>query len=446
MPVIARSSDAIAPAHIKARRRISIALALIAFAVSPLLLLHGINKTLPGTHTDLMPRWIGSRAALEGENPYSAEVLRQIQTAYYGHPVSGSENLDPQLFLYPAPIILFIAPLTRLSWQATGLVFLLIICPMLIWSFWLCIRSLGLHLSTSRTAVILLLAFFSLPVMWGLRLQQPTLAVAILIFAAMFLLTRDHELVPGMLLAMATIKPQLVLPLLVWLCLWAVVQRRWVLPASFTGALTLIWYATDRIVPHWFSLWRASLRDYSGATRSAFPLEAPFGHWVGLAITVALTAACGITFWRMRRCAPGSPEFGVAVSLALAGALNLVTSHVLMIYNDVLLLPAFLLLFFAKPAGRWPAFLRIFALAILGLEFAVMIVCGFGAASGHAVSVWTAIPFFRFPDDLLPSLLMVFLMFNGWQMLSGGRVHAQTRPNAHPDSGQMPLHGRAETS
>lgn len=410
-------------------RRIGVALLLLAMIVSPLLLLHAIDKISPATHTDLMPRWVGARAAFAGKSPYSAEVLREIQIAYYGHPVRSGENLDPMPFAYPAPVILFIAPLTRLSWPTTGLVFLLIIVPLLILSLWLCVRSLGLDLRKSSTALIVLLAFFSWPVMWGLHLQQPTLVVAILLFAGLFLLNAGHEFAPGILLAMAAIKPQLVLPLLLWLVLWAAARRSWIFLASLAGALTLIWYETERIVPHWFTQWRESLRNYSGSTRSALPLEVMVGHRAGLALTAVLIVACGVTLWRLHRAAPGSQDFSVAVSLTLAGALNLVPTHVLIIYNDVLLFPAFLLVFFGKPVERVSWLVRFLALAIVGAEFAVMIVSGFGAASGHAVHVWTGLPFLEFPDDLLPLLLTMFLVIKGWQMQTADRVYGAAQPS-----------------
>lgn len=425
MPPMTASTAATAP-RVASRRNIGLGLALVALIVSPLLILHAINKLTPGATTDLLPRWIGSRAALEGKNPYSAEVLGHIQTRYYGHPLSCGDTRDPMQFLYPAPIILLIAPLSRLSWATTGLVFLLITCPLLALSLWLCIRSLGLRLLNSQTTLIVVLAFFSWPVMWGLRLQQPTLIVAILLFAVCSLLGRGDEIAPGVLLAMATIKPQLTLPLLIWLVLWALIRRSWAFLASLAGTVALMWYATDRIVPHWFTLWRASLRGYTGVTRSRLPLEVMVGHWPGLAVTAILATACAVTLWRLRRAAPGSAEFGIAVSLALAGTLNLVPGHILMIYNDVLLFPAFVLLWFAKPSEWWAGLLRFLALAILGMEFVTVIVCGFGAASGHGISVWTGLPLFEFPDDLLPALVTAFLVLRGTSFMASVQVRART--------------------
>ena len=41
-----------------------------------------------GNLSDLYPRWLGARELLlHGRDPYSAEVTRDIQAGYYGHPL-----------------------------------------------------------------------------------------------------------------------------------------------------------------------------------------------------------------------------------------------------------------------------------------------------------------------------------------------------------------------
>ena len=71
-----------------------------------------------GNLSDLYPRWVGARELLlNGRDPYSAEVAREIQTGYYGRPLDPSRVNDPrdqQGFAYP--VMLFSASLRRFDY------------------------------------------------------------------------------------------------------------------------------------------------------------------------------------------------------------------------------------------------------------------------------------------------------------------------------------------
>ena len=89
---------------------------------------------IPGPHgpvhwigMDFVPYWVGVRAMLVGQSPYSTGTTNLIQTVLLGGPpeIGG----DPMLFVYPAWIFLLLAPfaLLPLKWAAalwTGLLLL----------------------------------------------------------------------------------------------------------------------------------------------------------------------------------------------------------------------------------------------------------------------------------------------------------------------------------
>src|SRR5271155_3431642 len=46
--------------------------------------------------SDLFPRWLGTRELLlNGRDPYSPEITREIQRGYYGRPIDSSRAADP---------------------------------------------------------------------------------------------------------------------------------------------------------------------------------------------------------------------------------------------------------------------------------------------------------------------------------------------------------------
>jgi hypothetical protein len=384
---------------------------------------HMLNRQIPGQRSGLLPRWIGTRAALQGQDPYSPEVLRQIQTAFYGHPLSTTDHANPEAFLYPAPLVLLLAPLAPLSWHGARLAFLWTAAPLLALSFWLCLRSLPVRAGPSARVALLALAFFSWPSIWGLRLLQFTVPVLALVLVAWYLLARRHQVIPGVLLALVTIKPQLVLPMLAWLFLWSLSRRHWRLIISFSAAEAWLLAATEYVVPRWVGHWLASLHNYTEVTNTAIPLEHLLGHWPGLVLTLAIAASSAAILWKLRRAAPDSPEFGHAMSLLLATTVCLVPMNGPLIYNYVLLIPGCMLLAFSRQDGPITGTLRILALGQLALDFAGVFLAALTDIAGHPVPLFSLLPFL---DYLLPPLVACALAARMVQSLTA------TQPSPSP--------------
>lgn len=371
-------------------------------AAATLWYVHMLNRHIPSQRSGLLPRWIGTRAALQGQDPYSPEVLRQIQTAFYGHPLSATDPANPEAFFYPAPLILLLAPLAPLSWEGARLVFLLTVGPLLALSFWLCIRTLRIRAGPAAQATLLALAFFSWPSVWGLRVLQLTLPVAALLLISWFLIARGRQAAPGILLGLVTIKPQLVLPVLAWLLLWSLMRGRWRLIVSFAATEALLLAGTQLIVPGWFGHWIASLHNYTSVTQTAMPLEHLLGRWLGFALTLTIAASCAAIVWKLRRADPDSPEFGQAMSLLLATTVCLVPTNPPLIYNYVLLVPGCLVLAFSRHDGAFASILRVLALAQLGLDCAAITLAALADVLGHPIAVLSMLPFL---DYFLPPLV-----------------------------------------
>jgi len=401
-------------------RRAALLLLLAVVAAAPLEYIHIVNRSIPSARTGLLPRWIGTRAALHGQDPYSSAVLGQIQTAFYGHPLAPGAKENPENFLYPATVIPLLAPLAPLSWEATRLVFLAINVPFLAVGFWLCLSALPLPWSVRARAIIVLLALAAWPTMWGFRVLQLTVPVAACIFIAWYCLARNRPIPAGILLALATIKPQLLLPLLLALFVWSVIRRQWALIASFLVTMAVQLGAAEALAPGWFPRWRASLRNYTGVTKTAMPLQHVLGHWPGSAITLALAAAALLPLWRARRSAAASLEFGRAMSLVLAITICFVPTSEALLYNYVLLMPACVLLIFSKPRATFASLLRLLALAQLGFDYLIVTVGGIAGVAGHVPGLVAGL---SFSDYLLPplaTLALTLVMMEGAELAATG--------------------------
>src|ERR1700730_14480414 len=179
-----------------------------------------------GNLSDLYPRWLGARELLlHHRDPYRPEITREIQTGYYGRPLDPNHADDPkdeQGFAYPVYVVFFLAPTIGLPFPVvqTGFRWLLVVVTLVSVPLWL--RVLRWHPSAAVTAILIILTFGSYAVVQGIKLQQLSLVVSGLIAGCAAALVAGHLALAGFLLALATIKPQLALPMAAWLEMWAI--------------------------------------------------------------------------------------------------------------------------------------------------------------------------------------------------------------------------------
>jgi hypothetical protein len=301
-----------------------------------------------GNLSDLYPRWVGARELLlHGRDPYSSEVTREIQTGYYGRQIDASRPNDPhdeQGFAYPVYVVFYLAPTIRLPFALVQRGFLWLMVLLTSASTLLWIRVLRWSVSLWSQLSLVALTLGSLGVMQGLRIQQLSLLVAGLIALGIALLVSDYSVAAGVLLALATIKPQLVILLLVWLAIWSASdwRRRWRLVASFLATMTILTVASEWYLPHWiFRFWHA-VQEYQRYTGTTSVLGVLIGRsWSGVFELLTCVAFLGVC-WRERRHSITSDAFAFSVSLVLAATMLVAPTYAP--YNQVFLIPALLVL------------------------------------------------------------------------------------------------------
>jgi hypothetical protein len=301
-----------------------------------------------GNLSDLYPRWIGARELLlHGRDPYRPEVTREIQAGYYGRPLDSSRAGDPidqQGFAYPVYVVFYLAPTVRLDFGVVQRAFFWILVGITAASVLLWLRVLDWRLSYAEQAAMVALTLGSLPVLQGLKLQQLSLLVAGMCAAAVALLVWGRPLAAGMVLALATIKPQLLVPLLLWLGIWSFgdLRRRYRWAAAFLIVLIILCAASELVLPHWIGrFWRA-IGDYWQYTQAVPMLEAILGKLAGRLLEGLLAAVAALFCFQRRKAAENSGAFQTATCMVLA--LTVITVPTFSLYNQVLLVPAILLI------------------------------------------------------------------------------------------------------
>lgn len=301
-----------------------------------------------GNLSDLYPRWLGSRELLlHRVDPYSPQVTRQIQVGYYGRELDPARRHDPkdqQGFVYPVYVAFLLAPFLHLDFALVRAAFIWVLAGLIVATVLLWVKALGWQLSLSGKIAFILLVIGSFPAAQAIKLQQLTIVVSALLAGAMAAIAGGWLWLAGLLLALSTIKPQLVLPLLVYLLLWVIGEwrRRWTLLASFALTIACLWAAGEWVLPGWVGKFITALgayRQYTGEVSSLTMLLTPMG---GIFATAGLLAGLTVMSWKLRRAPAVSPAFGLMTALVLS--ITVVVIPTPSPYNELLLLPAIIVL------------------------------------------------------------------------------------------------------
>jgi hypothetical protein len=306
--------------------------------------------------SDLYPRWLGARELLLlGRNPYSPEITREIQQGYYGRPIDPQRPDDPrdeQGFAYPTYVVFLLAPTVGLPFDVVQAGFRWLLIGLAAVSVLLWLRVLGWRPSWGTALIFIVLMLGWLPMVQGIKLQQLSLLVAGLLAMCGACLAGGWLLCAGGLLALATIKPQLTWPLVVWLLLWAGSdwrsRRRFLI--GFGVVMLLLLSGAQLVLPGWWRMFIAAIERYHQYTQNQSLLSVLCGAFVGRTIGGLSVVACAACIWPMRRQPASSAAFGRTLALVLA--LTLVIIPMAAFYNQVLLAPAILMLLYSESASR----------------------------------------------------------------------------------------------
>ncbi len=309
------------PRHLL-KNRIQIGLVLLIAGVLALLTWGNYRFSVqnPGGN-DFLVHWMGTRSfVVDGLSPYSDETAIRIQTAAYGRPAqAGEHELRVAYPLYSMIIFLPYAlvedfNLARALWMTTLEVALLLLS-------YLCMR-----LTRWKPGLPTLGAFFLFSVLWYHAVRPLVNGNAVILialgFVAGFLALRNHmDELAAVLFALTTIKPHLVLILLVFLIFWAWWHERrkfsyWFIASLFVLSAVSALFIPDWIIQNLREVIRYPAYNPPGTLREALQVLLPSaGERIGWAITVILGVVLLLEWWLFRDC--NFREFNWVASLTL---------------------------------------------------------------------------------------------------------------------------------
>ncbi len=361
-----------------------------------------VHQRPRGNLSDLYPRWLGARELLlRHRNPYGNDVTKEIQKGYYGRELDASRPNDPkdrQGFAYPVYVIFLLAPLVGLPFSFVQLFFHWLLLALTAGSVWLWLRALRWQLSPLAIAICIVFVLGCFPAVQGIKLQQLSLIVAALLAASAACAGGGFLFCSGALLAAATIKPQLAWPFVAWMLLWTGSdwRRRRHFAFGFSAVMALLLAGAEIILPGWLPMFVRALGEYHRYTQNQSVLLLPWG--ISAIFIVAAALACAWQLWKLRRVPADNKEFGLGIALALALTVLVVPMYAP--YNQLLLLPAVLVVLRGRNEllGRSRAVRFVFAAGTLALVWQWIASLGLCAAyllgmREWALGAWKA-PFF----------------------------------------------------
>jgi hypothetical protein len=265
---------------------------------------HALFTSRVPSGNDYYSRWAGARALLvEGHDPYSLEVTREIQAVI---------GVDPAFegkggFAYPLYTIFTFWPLAYLPYEWAQAVWIVTLQ-------WLAIAIVVVLLRVYRwqpppwgAALLCLGTLLLYPVARTILLGQFTLHVTLFLALTLWALQAKHDVLAGVFLAASSIKPQLIILVGPGLVLWAIVRHRWRFLAGLAaGGITLVAGAM-LLFPRWPISFLEDVLRYSQVAGGRNPLTvlldllwsgAPVG--VRYALATLLIATMLASWWRAR--------------------------------------------------------------------------------------------------------------------------------------------------
>jgi len=200
---------------------------------------------------DFLVHWVGTRSFLvDGSSPYSDQTALRIQTLAYGRPaLAGEHQLRVAYPLYS--IILFFPfalfsdfTVARAVWMTTlevGLILLAI---------------LTIQLAGWKPNLFMLVIFILFSLLWYNAVRpvingNAVILVSLGIVGAMLAIRNKADELAGILLALTTIKPQVVLVFLIFIVFWSTYNRRWRLIAWLIGTTLILAAIAWFLIPDW---------------------------------------------------------------------------------------------------------------------------------------------------------------------------------------------------
>jgi len=358
--------------------------------------------------SDFLPFWSASRAWLtDGLSPYSSDVQDDADALVYGRDARPSLGERSFTFLYPYPSLYPALPFGLLDYgtaRAVWMTLLELSLPVVVvLAFALFPRSIPPFLLALTMALSLLWFPGFVTIING----QISILVVAALTGALLAIRREADVWAGILLSLATLKPQLGAVLLLFLVVWGIRRKRWKMILALAGGVVVLWGGAFLFESGWMFAWGRTLVRAVNLGLNTSPAMFMIGSLVpsaeevlGIALLVLATLSLvwewGLLLVSDDRMLPWTAAYTACVSIFLIPPLQ---------YGDhtILLIPLATAMYYAY--DRWKGGARRWTVLFLGILVVVSWLPFFQSEVSDAPGLLSLLP---------PVLLMIALRWSRW--------------------------------
>lgn len=288
------------------------------------------TKNNPGGN-DFLVHWVGTKSYVQdGISPYSDQVALRIQDLVYGRPATSGEH--ELRVAYPFYSIFLFLPFSFIQdFTIARAVWMTVLEFAIIFSTILMIRVVNWKPKFLMTLLIVVFGLF-----WyhGIRSIINGNAVVLILLTIVFVIygiKNNLDEMAGISLALMTIKPQVVIVFVVFVCIWAIINHRSKIIFWFLGSLILLIFLGVFLYPSWpieflWEVMRYPTYNPPGTPSSALVVLVP---GIGKQIGFLFSILCGLVLlieWVLGRRSTGSRFIWLAsITLILGQLVNIQT-------------------------------------------------------------------------------------------------------------------------
>jgi len=312
------------------------------------------TSQVPGAN-DFYPRWAGGCALLwEGASPYDGATTLRIQQGMYGRPAQPTE--DQAAYAYPLHTLWLTWP-TCLSrdFATVQAAWMTLLIHAALAGTALAKIAAGWQPTKAAWMATLVWSVFVYPNLRAILLGQLSLLVFLCLMASLVLVVRGRLGWAGIMLALATVKPQMSFLIVGWLLWWSWQSGRGRLLRSFGLTLLALLGGVTLLQPDWIAGFLDQLVRYPSYTElgsaiwimtSYYLATPPLLAW---GLTALALAALGSVWWRFRSASEAWMLWVAGLTLL---ATHFVAPRTATTHFAVYLLPLFLLFESWRRAGN----------------------------------------------------------------------------------------------
>lgn len=212
---------------------------------------------------EFIAHWVGTRAFISnGVSPYSEEVSAEIMSTIKGlHPENPAADYQ---FLAPLFSLLLYAPLSLVknATLATAIWMTILEVCLLIAGYSLLRRGTWKK-PTTIYILLLLVMMLSYPSVTSILNGDMVIISFTLVYFSVLSIRRGNDEAAGLLLGISLVKPDAVMPIVLFLVVWAIIGRKFKIVYWFVGTLIILMGFSLLLIPNWPLQYVRSVFQYS---------------------------------------------------------------------------------------------------------------------------------------------------------------------------------------